>query len=77
MTNQQTAKHLTQTAMVTALIIVLGFFPGIPIGFIPVPVILQNMGIFLAAELFGTVPLFECSLAVTTYSDKKNWANLE
>jgi len=53
MKNQQTVKHLTQTAMVTALIIVLGFFPGIPLGFIPVPVILQNMGIFLAAELLG------------------------
>lgn len=53
MTNQTTIKHLTQTAMVTALIIVLGFFPGIPIGFIPVPIILQNMGIFLAGELLG------------------------
>ena len=53
MTNQQTIKHLTQTAMVTAVIIVLGFFPGIPVGFIPVPIILQNMGIFLAAELLG------------------------
>ncbi|WP_338208070.1 biotin transporter BioY [Lactiplantibacillus paraxiangfangensis] len=53
MTNQQQIKHLTQTAMVTALIIVLGFFPGIPVGFIPVPIILQNMGIFLAAELLG------------------------
>ncbi|AVW09313.1 biotin transporter BioY [Lactiplantibacillus paraplantarum] len=53
MTNQQAIKHLTQTAMVTALIIVLGFFPGIPVGFIPVPIILQNMGIFLAAELLG------------------------
>lgn len=31
----------------------------------------------LAAELFGRVPLFECRLAVTTYNDKKNWANLE
>ncbi|MCG0636797.1 Biotin transporter [Lactiplantibacillus plantarum] len=53
MTNRQTIKHLTQTAMVTALIIVLGFFPGIPVGFIPVPIVLQNMGIFLAAELLG------------------------
>ncbi|AYJ37580.1 biotin transporter BioY [Lactiplantibacillus paraplantarum] len=53
MTNQQAIKHLTQTAMVTALIIVLGFFPGIPVGFIPVPIILQNMGIFLAVELLG------------------------
>ncbi|WP_318767244.1 biotin transporter BioY [Lactiplantibacillus carotarum] len=53
MTDQQRIKHLTQTAMVTALIIVLGFFPGIPVGFIPVPIILQNMGIFLAVELLG------------------------
>ncbi|RRK11257.1 biotin transporter BioY [Lactiplantibacillus garii] len=53
MTNQQRIKHLTQTAMVTALLIILGFFPGIPVGFIPVPIILQNMGIFLAAELLG------------------------
>lgn len=53
MTAPNMSKHLTQTAMVTALIIVLGFFPGIPVGIIPVPIIIQNMGIFLAAELLG------------------------
>ena len=49
MTNRQTIKHLTQTAMVTALIIVLGFFPGIPVGFIPVPIVL------LLGRKYGTI----------------------
>lgn len=53
MTNETTVKNLTQTAMVTALLIILGFFPGIPLGFIPVPIILQNMGIMLTGELLG------------------------
>ncbi|UQS87192.1 biotin transporter BioY [Nicoliella spurrieriana] len=47
------SKDLTQIALMVALIIVLGFIPGIPIGIIPVPIILQNFGIILAGLLLG------------------------
>ncbi|AQW21478.1 biotin transporter BioY [Lentilactobacillus curieae] len=46
-------KHMMQAALMTAVIIVLGLIPGIPLGFIPVPIVLQNVGILLAGELFG------------------------
>lgn len=52
MQNQQT-KKLTLAAMMTAVLIILGVFPGIPLGFIPVPIILQNMGVLLTTELLG------------------------
>lgn len=38
------AKDITQIALMTAVIVILGMFPGIPLGFIPVPIVLQNMG---------------------------------
>lgn len=44
---------ITTTAIMMALIIILGIFPGIPVGFLPVPIILQNFGIMLAGELLG------------------------
>ena len=44
---------ITTTAIMIALIIILGIFPGIPVGFLPVPIILQNFGIMLAGELLG------------------------
>ena len=56
MTNNQKVKTLTYSAFMTAFIIILGFLPGIPIGFIPVPIILQNMGIMMAGGLL--VPIF-------------------
>ncbi len=40
-------------ATMIAIIIVLGMFPGIPLGFIPVPIVLQNMGVMIAGELLG------------------------
>lgn len=46
-------KDLTQIALMTALIIVLGMFPGIPILMIPVPIVLQNFGIMLSGILLG------------------------
>lgn len=49
----QRTKLLAYAAMMTTFIIILGLFPGIPIGFIPVPIILQNMGIMMAGELLG------------------------
>ena len=53
MTNNKKIKMLTYSAMMTAFIIVLGFFPAIPLGFIPVPIVLQNMGIMMSGELLG------------------------
>ncbi|MEY8462330.1 biotin transporter BioY [Streptococcus merionis] len=46
-------KDLTQITMMTTLMIVLGFVPGIPLGFIPVPIILQNLAVMLAGALLG------------------------
>lgn len=46
-------KYLVYTALMTAIIGVLAFVPPIPLAFIPVPIILQNIGIFLAAVLLG------------------------
>ncbi|RIN31520.1 biotin transporter BioY [Staphylococcus succinus] len=37
----------------TAIIAVLGFVPAIPLPIMPVPIVLQNIGIFLAAILLG------------------------
>ena len=45
--------EMTVVAMMIAIIAILGAVPGIPLGFIPVPIILQNMGIMIAGELLG------------------------
>lgn len=37
----------------TAIIILLGLFPPIPVGFIPTPIVMQNLGIILAGILLG------------------------
>lgn len=60
----QRTKILAYAAMMTTFIIILGLFPGIPIGFIPVPIVLQNMGIMMAGELLGPRYGF---LSVTTF----------
>lgn len=46
-------REITQVALVTAMIIVLGLMPPIPLGFIPIPIVLQNLGIMLAAVVLG------------------------
>lgn len=46
-------RDITQIAVMVAVIIVLGYIPPIPIGLIPVPLVLQNMGIILASLLLG------------------------
>ena len=46
-------RDLTYIAMMATLIIVLGHIPGIPLGFIPVPIVLQNLGIMLAGAILG------------------------
>ncbi len=45
--------EMTVVAMMVANIAILGAVPGIPLGFIPVPIVLQNMGIIIAGELLG------------------------
>lgn len=46
-------REMTAVAMMVAIIAVLGALPGIPLGFIPVPIVLQNMGIMIAGEFLG------------------------
>lgn len=48
-----TTKYLVYTGLMTAIIAVLGFVPAIPLPIMPVPIVLQNIGIFLAAMLLG------------------------
>ena len=45
--------EMTVVAMMIAIIVILGAVPGIPVGVIPVPIVLQNMGIIIAGELLG------------------------
>ena len=44
---------LVYTALMTAIIAVMGFVPAIPLPFMPVPIVLQNIGIFLAGMILG------------------------
>lgn len=46
-------KDISMVAMMMAIIIVLGMIPPIPLGFIPVPIVLQNLGIMLAGIVLG------------------------
>ena len=47
-------RTITQVALMTAILIILGLIPGIPIGFIPLPIVLQNLGVMLAGALLGS-----------------------
>ena len=49
----QNVRNLTLTAVMLALLIVLGLLPGIPLGIIPVPLVLQNMGVMLVGLILG------------------------
>ncbi|PTE70048.1 biotin transporter BioY [Staphylococcus devriesei] len=46
-------RNLVYTALMTAIICVLGLVPSIPLPIIPVPIVLQNIGIFLAGIILG------------------------
>ena len=48
-----TTKHLVYTALMTAIICILGIVPSVPLPFMPVPIVLQNIGIFLAGIILG------------------------
>ena len=51
---QQTAiRTVTWPAVMVALLIVLGLFPGIPLAVMPVPIVLQNFAVMLVGELLG------------------------
>jgi biotin transport system substrate-specific component len=63
-------KYLVYTALMTAIIAILGFIPAIPLPIMPVPIVLQNIGIFLAAILlgrkYGTLSIIVLLLLVAT-----------
>lgn len=46
-------KDIVMIAMFTAFIAVMAFIPPIPLPFMPVPIVLQNIGIILAGCLLG------------------------
>lgn len=46
-------REVTEIALMTAVIIVLGLIPPIPLGFIPVPIVLQNLGVMIAGVVLG------------------------
>ena len=48
-----TTKQLVYTALMTAIIAILGLVPVIPLPFSSVPIVLQNIGIFLAGVILG------------------------
>lgn len=50
-----TTKYLVYTSMMTAIISVLGLVPPIHLTIMPVPIVLQNIGVFLAAILLGRI----------------------
>lgn len=46
-------KDITRIAIMISIIIVLGFFPPIPISLLPVPIVIQNAGFMLSGLLLG------------------------
>lgn len=46
-------KDITKIAMMISIIIILGFFPPIPISLLPVPIVIQNAGFMLSGLLLG------------------------
>ena len=47
-------KDIAIISLFIALLIALGFIPPLPVGFLPVPIVLQNLGVLLAAALLGS-----------------------
>jgi biotin transport system substrate-specific component len=48
-----TTKDLVLTALFTAIVVVLGLIPPVTLGFIPVPITAQSMGVMLAGCIIG------------------------
>lgn len=53
MRKKMKTQELTKSAVMISIIILLGFFPPIPIGILPVPIVLQNTGFMLSGLLLG------------------------
>jgi biotin transport system substrate-specific component len=52
-TAQSTLRMMMYAAMIAAVTIVMGLIPGIPLLMIPVPMVLQNMGVMMAGSILG------------------------
>ena len=48
-----TTRDLVLAALFTAIVVVLGFIPPVTLGFIPVPITAQSMGVMLAGCIIG------------------------
>ena len=48
-----TTRDIVLVALFTALVVVLGMIPGVPLGVLPVPFVLQNLGLMLAGAILG------------------------
>jgi biotin transport system substrate-specific component len=48
-----TTRDIVLSALFTAIIIVLGFIPPVPVPLIPVPITAQSMGVMLAGSIIG------------------------
>lgn len=48
-----TTRDLTQIGLMTSLLMVLGLLPAIPLGFVPVPIVFQNLGVMLVGATLG------------------------
>lgn len=46
-------RDLAQIGLMTSFLIVLGWLPAIPLGFIPVPIVFQNLGVMLIGATMG------------------------
>ena len=51
--NNLVLKKVVHVALFTAFIYVLGLVPRLTLAFIPVPIVLQNLGVFLAGAVLG------------------------
>lgn len=46
-------RDVAQIGLMTSFLIVLGWLPAIPLGFIPVPIVFQNLGVMLIGATMG------------------------
>ncbi|CAK1224016.1 biotin transporter BioY [Fructobacillus tropaeoli] len=53
MTTTSRLQDLTKGAVFVALLIVFAMIPGIPLGFLPVPIVLQNLAVMLVVLILG------------------------
>ena len=46
-------RDLLYIAMMSTILVILGFIPAIPLGFIPVPIVLQKFGSYAGWNFIG------------------------